>query len=272
MRKSFATARPMPINLTPFTLGTICFGNSWEVADEELLAQQIASVALGQSRHVERVLAGAQLGPTPNIASAATAAIAMLTVAGDDPSHRDGWMFQVMSWIAAHRATPGALIRAPQMQLADKGFDGLQLRLSNDDQVVTAAVIFEDKATSNPRNTIRDHVWPEFSRLEHGGRDNLLTAEVVALLQTQPALDPERAIQNVIWRAVRHYRLSVTVGATNQGDHGRQRLFRGYDTIAVGPVDRRRGEVFEIPDLRTWMAQLAVEVIRSIQEMAAPDV
>ena len=172
----------MPIRLTPFTLGELCSGNSWEVTNEEVLARQIASVALGQSRHVERVLAGAGLGPLPDVPSAATAAIEMLTVDGVDSSHRDGWMFQVMSWIAAHRADPGGLIRAPQMQLAQKGFDGLQLRLDHDNQVVAAAVIFEDKATSNPRDTIRDQVWPEFSKLEHGKRDNLLTAEVVALL------------------------------------------------------------------------------------------
>ena len=262
----------MPIRLTPFTLGAICSGYSWEVADEELLAHQIASVALGQSRHVERVLAGAQLGPPSTTATVATAAIAMLTVAGADPSHRDGWMFQVMSWIAAHRATPGGLIRAPQMQLADKGFDGLELRLNNDDHVVTAAVIFEDKATSNPRATIRDQVWPEFSTIQRGARDNLLTAEVVALLQTQPALDPERAIQNVIWGAVRHYRVSVTAGAMYRGAQGRRRLFHGYDTAAVGPVSRRRGEVFEILDLRPWMGRLAARVICSIHRMAAPDV
>ena len=110
-----------------------------------------------------------------------------------------------------------------------------------------------DKATSNPRDTIRDQVWPEFSALERGEKDNLLTAEVVALLQTRPALDPERGIQNVIWRAGRHYRLSVTVDATNRGEQRRQRLFQGYDTVAVGPLSRRRGEVFEIPDLRPWM-------------------
>ena len=262
----------MPIRLTPFTLGTICSGYSWEVADEELLAQQIAAVALGQSRHVERVLAGAQLGPPLNVPSAVTAAIDMLTVAGVDPSHRDGWMFQVMSWIAAHRANPEGLIRGPQMQLAQKGFDGLQLRLDHDNQVVTAAIIFEDKATSNPRDTIRDQVWPEFSALERGEKDNLLTAEVVALLQTRPALDPERGIQNVIWRAGRHYRLSVTVDATNRGEQRRQRLFQGYDTVAVGPLSRRRGEVFEIPDLRPWMAELAQRAIRSLERMVTVNV
>lgn len=262
----------MSIKLTPFTLAPLCTGHSWEVVDENLLARQIAFVALGQSRHVQRALAGAQLRPQPSTASAAPAAIAMLTVVGHDPSHRDGWMFQVMSWIAAHQATSHALIRAPQMQLAEKGFDGLQLRLDQDNQAVTAAVIFEDKATSNPRATIREKVWPEFSTYETGARDNVLTAEVVALLQTQPGLDPDSAIQNVLWKAVRHYRVSVTAGATHREDPGRRRLFSGYNTVAKGPLKRRSGEVFNISDLRPWMDALATKAIHSIRELAASDV
>jgi hypothetical protein len=193
--QSTEAARPrVAIRLTPFAVGDLCSGSSWQVDDLQLLASQVAAVAVGQSRHIERVLAGARLGPAPTRASAAVGAIAMLTVVGDDPSHRDGWIFQVISWIAAHRAAPGGLIRAPHMQLAHKGFDGLQLELSNDDgNLVTAAIIFEDKATANPRDTIRDEVWPEFADLETGARDNLLTAEVIALLQTRPAVNPEAA-------------------------------------------------------------------------------
>ena len=59
-----------------------------------------------------------------------------------------------MSWIVASQANPSALIRAPHMILAHKGFDGLLLELDAATSVVTAAVIFEDKATSNPRQTI----------------------------------------------------------------------------------------------------------------------
>ena len=158
------------------------------------------------------------------------------------------------------------------MQLAAKGFDGLELQVDNDSQVVTAAVIFEDKATSNPRDTIRDEVWPEFTKTENGARDNILTAEVVALLRTRPALDPDRAIQNVIWGRVRHYRISITVGATHRGDEGRRRLFRGYDTAADGSVGRRRGEVLEIINLRPWMTKLAERAIGSIHDLVAADV
>jgi hypothetical protein len=242
------------------------------VDDVDRLAAQVAAVAVGQSRHVERVIAGAQLGPPATQASTLTGAVALLTVVGGDPSHRDGWIFQVMSWLAAHKAVPGGLIRAPHMQLAHKGFDGLQLELDGDARTVSAAVIFEDKATSNPRDTIRDEVWPEFSDLEIGARDHLLTAEVIALLQTRPGVDPDAAIQNVIWKAVRSYRVSITVGATHGTDAGRRRLFRGYDTVAAGDLGRRRGNVLELQQLRVWMQQLADSAIRSARLMVPADV
>jgi hypothetical protein len=72
------------------------------------------------------------------------------------------------------------------MILAHKGFDGLQLEIDTSNGFVTAAVIFEDKATDNPRDTIRDEVWPDFKLLEAGERENVLSADVSALLITRP--------------------------------------------------------------------------------------
>jgi hypothetical protein len=255
----------MSITLTPFEHGELCHGSTWTVEDEDALADQIARIALGQSRHVQKILAGANLGPAPTTTNAATGAITLLTVTGEDPWHRDGWIFQAMSWIAANRATPGGIIRSPHMILAHKGFDGLQLELDQETGAVVAAVIFEDKATDSPRDTIRDDVWPEFSKLEAGERENVLTAEVVALLQTQPGIDPDIAIQNIIWKEARCYRISITVGDTHANDAGRLRLFRDYDTIAAGAVKRRRGETFCIHDLRRWMNDLAQKAIVAVK-------
>jgi hypothetical protein len=258
--------------LTPFAHGELCYGWSWTVQDEALLADQIARVALGQARHVAKILAGAQLAPPQTSAAAAAAAIAMLTVVGSDPSHRDGWMFQVMSWIAANRATPGAIIHPPHMILAHKGFDGLQLEVHRETRCVVAAIIFEDKATENPRDMVRDKVWPEFAKLEAGERENVLAAEVIALLERQPNIDVDNAIQNIIWKQARHYRVSVTVGDGHCDEAGRQRLFKVYDAVAVGAVRRRRSETFLIPELRAWMAQLAERAIAAVQEMAGAHV
>jgi hypothetical protein len=263
----------MSITLTPFVAGVLCRGASWTVPDEAVLAEQIARVAIGQSLHVERILSGARLKAPPTVETAKIGAIELLTANDPErPWHRDGWMFQVMSWIAAHRATPGGLIQAPHMIPAHKGFDGLQLELDAAGQSVTAAVLFEDKATDNPRDTIRDEVWPELRELESGDRDNLVIAEVVTLLGRKPALDPFAAIQDVIWKSAKRYRVSVTVGPIHEDSDGRLRLFHDYDQMATGDLDRRLGGTFPVADLRPWMANLAAQAIERIQGMGAENV
>lgn len=242
----------------------MCHGSTWTVQDEGTLADQIASVAIGQSLHVQRILAGANLGAAPNTKTAATSAVTLLTVVGGDPWHRDGWMFQVMSWIAAHTANPGGAIRSPHMILAHKGFDGLELEIDDKAGNVSAVIIFEDKATDNPRKTIREEVWPDFKQLEAGDRENVLTAEVVSLLQTLPAVDPDVAIQKIIWKQARHFRVCITVGDSHSTSAGRLRLFRNYEKIAVGAIKKRRAETFYVNDLRGWMSGLAAKAIAAI--------
>ncbi|WP_337264412.1 MULTISPECIES: hypothetical protein [unclassified Serratia (in: enterobacteria)] len=256
----------MTISIAPYEHSDLCHGNTWTVTDLDALAQQIALVALGQSRHVQRILAGTSLVARPATDNAVLGAIRLLTVPPDEkPWHRDGWMFQVISWIAAHRGTPSGIIRAPHMIHAEKGFDGLQLKIDVQTGVVTAAIIFEDKATDAPRNTIREDVWPEFAALEAGERENLLTAEVTSLLQTQPDLDPDLAIENIIWGSVRHYRISITVCTTHNSDTGRQRLFKEFDAVVPGDNQRRQGETFYVQNLRPWMQALAEKAIALIQ-------
>jgi hypothetical protein len=255
----------MPIILTPFTHGKLVQGNTWTVVDEDELARHIARVALGQSRHVQKILMGSALTLQPTTTrNAADCAIELLTVQGSDPSHRDGWMFQVISWVAAYKASPNGIIRAPHMIAADKGFDGLQLELDAAKKV-SAAIIFEDKATINPRETIRGDVWPEFTAFETGKSENVLTAEVSALLSTQPGIDPDIAIQNIIWKSARRYRISITVGDQHRDEEGRRQLFKGFDNVVGGKLNKRQGETIYLPTLRQWMQSVAKKAIAEIK-------
>lgn len=258
----------MPISLSPFAYPGLCSGNYWAIDDEATLARHIARIALGQARHVESIVAAAGGVPATKTSSGAKrSAIALLTVpSGNDSWHRDGWMFQAMSWIAARRAEPDAYIRAPHMILAHKGFDGLSVRLDKTKKKVLAAVVFEDKATDNPRATIRDDVWPEFKALEMGDRENVLTAEVVSILTGIDGCDIDAAIETILWRRTRHFRISITSGESHQDDEGRKRLFKGYDSVVTGPLVRRRAEAVFIPDLRNWMEALAGMAIAYINK------
>ncbi len=262
----------MPIILTPFTQEDLCHGASWSVPNDDLLATHIAMVAIGQSRHVARILAGANLAPPSTRATSAKAAVGMLTVAGDDPSHRDGWMFQVMSWIAANRGYSSGLIRAPHMILAHKGFDGLHIEVDQGAGSLIAATIFEDKATIHPRSTIREDVWPEFKGFENGENDNVLTAEVVALLGLRPDIDADKIIENILWQKKLRYRISITIGETHNSDAGRKRLFDGYSDVVPGVVARRRAETFYVPELREWLNCLAAKAIHFVHSFEATNV
>ena len=250
----------MPITLTPFPEKDCYFGNAWQVVDEEELARQIAVIALGYSHHVQKILQGTGVYDAHYPVAGVASAIQLLTVDGDDPAHRDGWLFQAMSWIAAIQADRSAIMAAPHMQHADKGFDGLQIEIDSVTGRVKCAVVFEDKATINPRQSITrtdGGVWNEFRELENGVRSGFFTAQVVAVVRTEKNLDPDEAIREVVWKEARRYRLSITVNAKHSDEEGRKKLFRGYDDVVSGDLNRRRAETFYQDDIRNWLSSLA---------------
>lgn len=260
----------MPLELTSVVHGKLCHGSRWKIADEDDLAARVAQLALGQSRHVATILAGIDKKAPATRADTAKEAIKLLTVAnGKDPYHRDGWIFQAISWIAAYRGDAGAVVRAPHAIVAHKGFDGMQLKVDEHDKTVTAVVIFEDKATENPRKMITGDVWNGIRALERGGRMPELIQETGAILEANqlryPELDIDAAIETILWEEVRHYRVAVTSVDVHDDDDVRQALFKGFDKVAPGSRNRRQAETMCIPALRDWMQTFAVQAIAHIE-------
>jgi hypothetical protein len=260
----------MTLLLTKVDASEVCQGSDWAIEDQDALAEQVARIAVGQYRHVAKILAGTGSAPPPSDDDVKTNAIALLTAEDpNNPWHRDGWLFQAISWIAAHTGG-GAAIRPPHLIKAHKGFDGLQLELSADGSV-QAVIIFEDKATENPRDTIRDDVLPGIAKLENGERRNELGQEVAGLLETQvrtfPDLDVDAALQLIVWKEARRYRVAITVASPHNGDAKRKALFKDYDTCAPGNLQRRGAETMTIPELRKWMHGFAGLVIEKIKAM-----
>lgn len=261
----------MPITLNVSNEDPIAMGHCWIINDQQKLARLIATVAVGQSDHAARVLN--QLGATsqPRTTENAKAnAIRNLTVpAGSDPWHRDGWLFQIMSWIAALKANPNSLMAAPHLIHAQKGFDGVLLEFDHVTKSISAVVILEDKATDNPRATIRDLVWPEFESLEQGFNEHLLISQITSLLKEARVDEVEEVVSNVIWNDVRRFRVSITVGDGHASSEGRKTLFKDYDDVVKGPLVRRSGDTFHVVDLRNWMAQLAADAIHETTLLGA---
>lgn len=262
----------MTLMLEKVSSPDLCEGSEWVVADEDALAEHVARIAVGQYRHVAKIVLGEGTTSAVVTQSAKADAITLLTLKKDEePWHRDGWLFQAISWIAAHNAS-GVAIRAPHLIKAHKGFDGLKLELS-DAGKVTAVIIFEDKATEHPRDTIRDDVWPGIVKLEQGERTNELCQEVSSLLEAQlktfPNLDVDAAVQQIVWKETRRYRVAITVDKPHLTAKQRKRLFKDYDTYAPGDIARRGAETMCLPDLRSWMETFADKVIAKIK--AFPD-
>lgn len=260
----------MPLTLTPVTHGKLCHGSRWVVSDEDDLASKVAHIALGRSRHVAAILANIDKKKPATRADAAREAIKLLTVAkGTKPYHRDGWIFQAISWIAAHRNEAKAVVRVPHGILAHKGFDGMQLRLDPDEENVVAVVIFEDKATKNPRSKVTGDVWKGFRALERGERMPELIQETGAILEAHqlrfPDLDIDDAVETILWEQARHYRVAVTVGDAHDDDDERKALFEGFDKVAPGARERRQAETMCIPDLRKWMDKFADKAVKNIE-------
>jgi hypothetical protein len=110
-RTAIAGHATMTLTLKAVDHEDLCHGWSWEIHDEDQLVEDVARVALGQYRHVERILAGVTGGAPVARAEHVADARAKLSVDPDgSPYRRDGWVFQVISWIAAHQCKGASIV------------------------------------------------------------------------------------------------------------------------------------------------------------------
>lgn len=259
----------MPLSFNPISSGDDWQGATWIVDDEDTLAEMIARIAIGQSRAVGRILnkLNAELPGFPKSGFAGARELLTLKDEDDDPYHRDGWVFQAISWIAVNSQEENALIKAPQIRKADKGLDGLLIRFDDDD--IAHVVICEEKATDHPRQKIQSQVWPEFEEFESGARDHELVAGVTSLLATSDEEDPDGVVADILWKDVRAYRVAVTVGDTHATTSGRKRLFKGYEEKVDGDVERRQAETLYLENVREWIDNLAAKAVAIIDAAEA---
>ena len=223
----------MPISVAQVQVSDIS-GFVWKINDEVKLARLVAQVYLGHAHHVEKILVNLRpKGKGPSVDHNATkSAKALLKI---NTTHRDGLLFQTISWIVAQStsASKNSVIKLPHLIPAHKGFDGLQINIGGA-QKLEGVVIFEDKATKNARSTITNKVWPEFRGYESGARENELMQETTALLYRLPGLDVDKTIEGIVWKHVRKYRVSVTGEPLHGSSPEFESLFSGYDEVAPG--------------------------------------
>ena len=259
----------MPLSFTPISVKGRWLGSAWTVENEHELAVVIARVAIGQSAVVERILRDTDCIPPDMPSSGVHGARRLLTATSAHSTfHRDGWLFQVISWVAAHlhglAAEDTMLIRPPHMIHAQKGQDGLVIEYASDD--IARVVICEDKATTSPRERFRSEVLPDFNCYETGARDNELIAGVTSVLVRHNIDNADDIATNILWEDQRAYRVAVTVSPNDTSISAQERLFKGYEKSVEGDVNRRRVELMPLASLRPWMNALADRALTIIDK------
>lgn len=242
-----------------------CQGVSFSITDEDALAEAIALVLVKEFTLAKAVLSGAPVeDDEPVLEADEIEDIVNRRLKPPDVYHRDGFLFQLMMWLAAHLdLEEGDLVAIPHSQAAGKGQDSIVVHRA--DGAVVALSICEDKATENPRTTVREDVWPEIRDYEAGGRRDELRSNIIATLGLGgvSADEATRLVRRISWDSARRYRVRVTVERNRT-----RRLFKDFETIVTGDRDRRRGETIHLPHLRAWMTQLAGKVEAELRTYA----
>jgi hypothetical protein len=222
----------------------------------------------GYYRHAAGVLRG--VDPPSIRLSAAAVAKLRVTLTPSSPAlvyHRDGWLFQLISWIGLQRSLgPHSAALAPHSQPADKGIDTFAVQWDPSNAALSHVTIGEDKATDNPRATIREKVWPELVEWESGARDHELISATTMVLEGAQVPQPERLTENVFWNRVRRYRVNITVTAPHDAKRHTS-LYAGYSSAAPGPQERRTGDVFLTNDIRAWLEGFSKKVLAALESM-----
>ena len=127
-----------PLEIEQMDCTPITIDNGYRVIDMELLAKWIAQLLMGNSIHITRIIEGLD----PHFANLRNEAIdgliARIDVSTSDKTaiyKRDGWLFQMMSWIALNMNLHTSFdkeqiyMNVPHTAAAQQGIDGFALVL-----------------------------------------------------------------------------------------------------------------------------------------------
>lgn len=182
--------------------------------------------------------------------------------------HRDGLLFQHISWVAARLALPNGYMTSPHVRQADKGFDGFIIELDDSGSKIKRIVLCEDKASKAPRRLISSNVWPEIRTILCGDRDDEILADLVTLLKGVPEIDAEAAVDEIFWEGARAFRLAVATGEDQRKAESFLHIIAGFEAVAGGELESRTAGVLAFDDVRKGLARLASEVAAKVEAIA----
>lgn len=273
------SAKQLPLKIEPCKAGKHCVGLRWEVSDADSLARIIAIIAMGQAVHAARIIIDlSPVAPAINEEALREDAILRLSIKGDtqdaqDASrwHRDGLIFEAISWIAARQVADGeVLLKDPHISATTQGLDGLMIELDEEGTAITRATIFEDKCSGDPRRKFRDEVLPAFEVYHRNKRASDLVAAAATLIAAKlTGTAATMAAARVLDLQYRAYRAGLTIEPGRDSEKGRAALFKDYETLDKIADTQRIGATFVIGEaLREWIDALAAQAIAYLDKLA----
>jgi hypothetical protein len=280
---SLKSANLQKINLMPITCTTVPIdadstGDRWHITDETELARLVGLVARCEFGHVETILNGdtadAIVYDAAQQAEIRQKAINALTIKTDTTGkeeggpakyHRDGFLFEAISWIAARKsASPEALLRDPHIGATTQGLDGLMIELNATKDDITATTVFEDKCTENARHTFAYVTMPAL-RAHHVSSRKILESATTLLRQEFKAGTVNAMAAKAISMNVRKYRSSLTILPSEDSQSERERVFKGYNDLAgLNQAGRLGCTLLTGNDIRDWFESFNQKVINSL--------
>ncbi len=259
----------MPFNLIDTDCSHLVIDYEYEITNKDLLAEYVGELVLGHYIHILNIINSLSSSSSTQSNRIIDFAIEKLEVTEEvHIIHRDGWLFQMISWLAlAHRNLGNNYhTQHPHFSPAQHGIDGLSIVLKKDN-TIDKIIITEDKCTTNPRDTVREQVLPEFKYLEDGKKDSALISVLSSLIAHLDAGAVFQSVQNDIYNTdLRMYRIGITREVSHNSIGGRRRLFKDYDTYVKGTTcERRSGATIHLDDMRNWMQDFSNKVVNYLQ-------
>jgi hypothetical protein len=251
--------------VSPLPVPPHCVGSLWSVHDQDVLASLCAEVLIGRALHASMILDGA---PLPGVPTVITVALKERLQRELHPTsqpkvyHRDGLLFEIISWIAARSdAEPDSAISDPHLKATTQGTDCVKVSVDPVARTITEATVYEYKCTTNWRQKFGGEVLAAFREYVSGARDNQLSQAAIPLLTELGFSREERghAYDVLVQQRPLAFQASLTVAPSGFGADERLALFAGYDTITA-EVARRAGNTFPLDDIRAWFADFSTEV------------
>lgn len=267
------------LNIEACKVNEHCVGSRWEVLDTNYLARIIAIIAMGQAVHAAQIIADLlPAAPAINEEALREDAKLRLSIKGDtkdaqDASrwHRDGLIFEAISWIAARQEASGeVLLKDPHISATTQGLDGLMIELDEEGTAITRVTIFEDKCSGDPRGKFRDEVLPAFSAYHRNRRASDLVAAAATLITAKlTGTAATQAAARVLDLDYRAYRAGLTIEPGRDTEKGRAALFKDYETLDKITDIQRIGATFVTAvELRDWFDAQAELAIAYLGELA----